>query len=156
MPIPSLTFAHIENPVNDRLVPSRLAGESFSDFSYADKVRAIFGSSLIDYRRLNEGAGTALIDSSPKLHANGTLSGATWTAGAGPDGGYAPLFDGVNDYGDIYSAGLNADFNGQLLTLAMWFKVSAVGVWTDAANRVLLNLRVDVNNRLVITKTSTN
>jgi Concanavalin A-like lectin/glucanases superfamily len=120
--------------------------------TYADKVKSIFGSSLIDYRRLNEGAGTAILDSSPKAHPNGTLSGATWMAGAGPDGGYAPLFDGVNDYGDIYSAGLNTDFTPAAFTVAAWCKVSSAGVWSDGTGRDVLILAADGNNSVVLQK----
>lgn len=133
----------------------RSIGQSGGASSYADKVKTIFGSSLIDYRRLNEGSGTSAFDSSPKAHAAGTISGATWTPGAGFDGGPALLFDGVNDYTDIYSAGLNTDFNGQELTIVHWYKVSSAGVLTDASARRLFTFSVDGSNFIQFRRTST-
>lgn len=135
----------------DEAIATALSGDT-----YADKVKAIFGSSLIDYRRLNEGSGVSAFDSSPKAHAAGTISGATWTPGAGFDGKPALLFDGVNDYVDIYSAEQNTDFNGQLFTLSFFFQVANVGVWTDGANHRLATVFVDASNSFNAQKITTN
>ena len=68
----------------------------------------------------------------------------------------APAFDGTNSYVNIYSASLNTAFSGSAGTFLCWAKVSGAGVWTDAAWRNLITLRVDASNYVEIAKSSTN
>lgn len=127
-----------------------------NNYSYANKVKTIFGNSLVDYRQLNEGVGISAYDSSPKLHPTGTISGATWTPGAGFDGGPALLFDGVNDYIDIYKPELNSDFNGQECSIGFWLKVSSAAVWTNGSTGYATQIKVDNNNVLYLAKVAPN
>ena len=87
---------------------------------------------------------------------------STWPPGAGiGDGNTAPFFDGANDFvylGAGALAALNAVFsalNGSVMT---WLRVSAVGVWTDAAIRYALNFMdtTDGNEQIAIYKSNVN
>jgi len=65
---------------------------------------------------------------------NSDVSG--WPPGTGiGDGNTAPFFDGTNDCINIQTAALQAALDGSAGTLAVWQKVNAAAVWTDAANR---------------------
>lgn len=66
------------------------------------------------------------------------------------DGRNAPYFDGVNDYVNIYSAGLAGAFNGAEGTLLVWGKVANAGVWTDGVNRAICRLSADASNSVLI------
>ena len=78
---------------------------------------------------------------------NGTYSGVTLNNTLGPDGkAGAPFFDGVNDFVNIYSAALDAAFNGATGSLLIWAKVANVGVWTDATTRDAFYLYDDSSN----------
>lgn len=88
--------------------------------------------------------------------SNGSHTGVDLHAVAGPKGGGAPYYDGVNDYTDIYSAAFAAAFNGQELSTFLWFRVYNVGVWTDGIGRRQAFLRADDNNRIWIDKMNTN
>jgi hypothetical protein len=111
--------------------------------SYAAKIKALFGANLIGYWQMNEESGTNANDSSPEGN-DGTFTGVTLANGAMPAkiGGYAPLFDGANDYVDIYSAGLNSDFNGQLFSVMMWTQ----WVYPDTTQRQAIRLKVNASN----------
>jgi hypothetical protein len=126
--------------------------------SYAEKVLAAFGASLIDYRKLDELSGTAAADSSPKQHAAGVYSGVTLNSIDGPTAamGRAGSWDGVNDYADIYSAGLNTDFDGLEFSLAAWVKVSAASVWTDGATRTFARITNASNDTAYLRKEAGN
>jgi len=72
------------------------------------------------------------------------------------DGKNAPYFDGTNDFCNVYSTSLRDAFNGAEGTLLCWAKVSAAGVWTDAALRRVFYFGVDSQNMVRIHKTTTN
>lgn len=124
--------------------------------SYAQKVLTIAPANLIGYWRLNETSGTNADDSSSQNN-DGTYTGVDLANAAGPDGVKVPYFDGTNDYCNIYSAAFNSDFNGQSGTMAIWCKVNAAAVWTDAAFRKSFFVGVDVSTNYVnIDKRATN
>lgn len=86
---------------------------------------------------------------------NGTYSaGVTLGANGIGDGktGIATDADNVN----LYSAALNASFNPALFSIMIWTQITNPGVWIDATNRWMFQLRADVNNRLYFYKTTTN
>lgn len=78
---------------------------------------------------------------------NGVYTGVTLGQPGIGDGNTAPFFDGANDSVDIYSAALNAAFNGAEGTIVIWFKVFNAGVWTDATDRRGIQIYVDGDNR---------
>jgi hypothetical protein len=93
-------------------------------------------ANLIGFWRLNETSGATAVDSSPEAN-NGAYTGVDLANAAGPDGVLVPFFDGTNDYVNLYSAAFNTDFAlaGAEGTLAIWIKVNAAAVWSDATFR---------------------
>lgn len=122
--------------------------------SYGDRILKTSG--LIAYWPLNELSGT-IAHCLVNVAQNGTYTGVTLANTPGPgDVGSAPLFDGANDYVNIYSAALAAAFNGAEGTVAIWAKVFDAGTWTDSTTRKALLLRADNNNRIFMHKTDAN
>lgn len=114
--------------------------------SYADKIIALFGASLIGYWKLDEPSGTAVIDSSPQKQTNGLYSGGVSLANAvSPPGTPAPLFNGTNGVADVFSAGLASDFSGTEITLICWLKKEA-----HVNYKVLLYFNADSVNYVLL------
>ncbi len=122
---------------------------------YAAKVAAIASSNLIAYWPLWEASGTVATDIGGSA-LNGAYTGVTLGQQGIGDGRTSPLFDGANDYCNIYSAALAAAFNGAEGTFVSWFKVANAGVWTDGAFHSICRLQADASNQIVIDKSSTN
>lgn len=126
-----------------------------SSLAYTNKVIAL---SPIGYWPQAESSGTVVTDESGNGR-NGAYRAAgeplLGQTGIG-DGRTAPLYDGSNDYANIFSASLQGAFNGAEGTIAIWFKVAAAGVWTDATTRRLMYLQVDASNRVRFEKSTTN
>jgi hypothetical protein len=123
--------------------------------AYTNKVIAL---SPIAYFPQAEASGTVCTDESGNAR-NGVYKASgeplLGQTGVG-DGRTAPLYDGTNDFANIFTAGLQGAFSGAEGTLALWMKVSAVGVWTDGATRLLARLAADANNQVRILRTVTN
>lgn len=120
--------------------------------NYIEKVKNIQSADLILYHPMNETEGSIANDHSPENN-DGAYTGVTLADALAIDGNYCPLFDGANDYNNIYSAALNTDFDGDEGTIMIWGKVSGSGVWTDGAYRRLIELGDNGNNKVLITKT---
>jgi len=111
--------------------------------NYHDKV---LGRQPIAYWPLDELSGSVAHDwSGHELH--GAITGAT-LGQEGPGGLGAFLFDGANDFVNVYSAALNGLFDGQEGSLMAWVKVYNAGVWDDGVQRRAVRLRVDGSNYL--------
>ena len=123
--------------------------------TYADKVLS-YGP--VAYWPLSEASGTAATClTNPAM--NGTYSSdvSGWPVGTGiGDGNTAPGFDGTNDYIDIYSVPFRDAFDGGEGTVHGWFRVSAVGDWTDGIQRLVVRLYIDANNYISIYKSNAN
>ncbi len=117
--------------------------------SYSQKV---IDTSPIAYWILGEAAGAIAVDQIDSPAQDGAYTGVTLGQPGIGDGNTAPLFDGANDFVNIHSAALVAAFDGQEGTLAIWGRVSGVGVWADGISRTLIQLRVDGGNRIRIIK----
>lgn len=100
-------------------------------------------------------AGATIADTSGNSF-DGTYTSVTVQGATGPDGQLTAVWDGINDYGDIFSAPLAAAYNGAQLTLSIWFQVANTGVWTDGAARTLWSMGQDGNNRSRIEKRTVN
>jgi hypothetical protein len=72
------------------------------------------------------------------------------------DGNTCPWFDGVNDHNNIFTAALQAAFDGSEGTMMIWARVANVGVWTDGIIRDCMALAVDANNNLRMNRTVVN
>ena len=121
---------------------------------YYRKVLRTRGDALIAYWPMWEAGGSIVQDRSPEYN-NGTYTGVTLGQAGIGDGRTCPLFDGSSDYADIYSAGLNGDFNGQLVTIAAWAKLYNAAAWTDGVRREVIYLGVDASNYIEVCKNST-
>lgn len=125
--------------------------------TYISDILANYATGLIGLYPMDETSGTNMDDKSAEAN-DGVFTGVTLNSAASPwDGTNAPSFDGVNDHAKFLSAGFDADFaaSGQYTVMA-WAKVSGVGVWTDGAERCVLRMSVDVNNRIQMRKDTTN
>lgn len=130
-----------------------LAVTGSQEAAYVAKVLAL---SPIAYWVLGEHTGAVAYDQIDPPDQNGTHVGVTLgNAGIG-DGQVCPYYDGANDYTNVYSAALNAAFNGPEGTLVGWLKVANVGVWTDGNPHRVAYLRGDANNDLSILKAGAN
>lgn len=125
--------------------------------TYFDMITQDYASGLVALWQLKETSGTTATDASPNA-LNGTYGGGfTLNAALAPVDGYnAPSFDGSTGRVNIYSAGLNTNFNGAENTTLVWGQVNGSADWTDGSQHQLLCIRVDVNNRLELRKTTTN
>lgn len=126
--------------------------------AYTNKVKATASANLIGYWPLAEAAGaTVAVDESGNgrngaYKASGEpIAGQT---GIG-DGRTSDLFDGSNDFIDLYSASLAAAFNNGELTVAIWFK-EATGALTDGTTDRAVVLQADASNRVTLGKSNVN
>ena len=127
-------------------------GKNYGGASYANKVLSY---SPIAYWPLNEATGAVATDYSGNGYNGAYVTVTLGQTGIG-DGNTCPLFDGTNDYVNIYSAGLAGAFSGVTGTLMIWEKMFNVGVWTDGNTRYAVRLAVDTNNQITINRTTTN
>ena len=122
---------------------------------YSGKVLGTAAANLIGYWPMWETSGAVADNLEGTAARDGAYTGVTLGSSTGPDGRPVGLWDGANDFCDIYTASLNTAFNTASGTVAIWFKVSAAGVWTDAALRYFINIRADADNRIYIIKSGT-
>lgn len=118
--------------------------------AYRRKVLGMQRSALIAYWPLTDGTATAY-DMSGNGR-NGAHTGVDYNQPGIGDGRRSVYLDGVNDYANIYSAGLASAFNAAEGTLLIWFKVNSSASWNDGTARLIAQLRVDANNRVLIQK----
>jgi hypothetical protein len=85
---------------------------------------------------------------------NGSYTGVTLDNARGPDLSPVGLWDGINDFCDIYSTALNSAWDGDELTVALWVKVYDVAFWTNDWYKFIF-LYAD-NNNFVSISTSAN
>lgn len=111
--------------------------------SYIDKVLSY---SPIAYWPLNEPSGGTAVDASGNGY-DGAYTGVTLGQTGIGDGETCPLFDGANDYCDIYSAGLDAAFDKDEGSMSCWVKVFNAGVWTDGLERYAFAVRNNWTNK---------
>ena len=91
---------------------------------------------------------------------NGAYTGVTLGQPGIGDGRTCPLFDGLNDYVNIYTTTFRDKFaltNNDTDpisegTVMIWARVANIGVWTDGLYRHMVNLQVDNDNRIFIRK----
>jgi len=135
-------------------MPSRTAQTARQFVQYHQRV---LETRPIVYWLLDEKQGAVAYDWVAENGAqNGAHTGITpYQPGIG-DGFASPYYDGVNDYTNIHTATFIGRFDGAEGTLVLWTKVGSAGVWTDGTDRRLVQLRVDIGNRIYISKTAAN
>lgn len=87
---------------------------------------------------------------------NGTPSSVTFGNTGIGDGKKSTLIGATNSYINVYSTALRDAFPSAAGSMHIWAKVSASGVWSDSANRIWFEFRVNASNYIHIYKTSTN
>jgi len=115
--------------------------------SYYKKVLLIAPDNLVAYWPLWDASGATAEDISPNDY-DGTYNNCTLGAWGIDDGNTAAQFNGSNSYVNIYSTGLNADFDGAEGTLLAWARVSGSDVWTDGKGRSVVLLLADSDNHI--------
>lgn len=87
----------------------------------------------------------------------GGVSGGVTFGGAGVgDGKTSAAFDGNVSFINLYTLALTSFFSGEEGSMICWFKVSALGDWTDGATRYLFRFKADSNNAYTFGKDSVN
>ena len=104
---------------------------------YARRILRHFGAACSRYWPLDDASSTRVRELVKGDH--GTRIGTTVDQ-AGP-AGPATYFDGVNDYLNVYSESLAADFDGNEGAIIMWMSCDAEA-WTDGAYRNFLQFPV--------------
>lgn len=121
-----------------------LAGEK----QYWQKIRAMFGSSLIGYWPLDELSGTVARDVSGNGRDGAYRDTGVTYAQAGIKGGRSVLLDGTG-YINAQTAGLAAAFNGLEGTVLVWVKLPD---WSGTGVKTFVRIQVDASNLLIIRK----
>lgn len=121
--------------------------------SYLNKLIATFGSSIVALWPQNEPSGSVSNDIGGRGH-NGAYTGVTLGQPGIGDGNTAAGYDGATSFNNIYSVGLNSDFNPAEGSAMIWAKVASAGVWTDGIQRRLFQLQADGNNLVRIVKSA--
>ena len=122
--------------------------------TYSEKVLAMESANLLAYFICGEASGTVMQEE--KNNYDGLYAGVTLGETGIGDGNTCPWWDGANDEGDIYTAGLNSGFSGTEGTAMVWAKVNSSAVWTDGTVRSAMAIAADVNNLWRIERSSTN
>lgn len=129
-----------------------VSGSLTSNLAYTNKVKAL---SPIAYWPLAESGGTTITDESGNSR-NGTYAAVTLGATGIGDGRTSATFDGATSVGNVFSASFQGAFGSAEGTVSAWCKVSAAGIWTDAAAHRVMRFAVDATNFVTIQKTSAN
>ena len=124
--------------------------------TYSEKVLATATANLIAYWPLWETAGAVADNLEGTAARDGAYTGVTLNSSTGPDGKPVPLFDGANDYCEIYTASFSTAFNGDEGSAMVWAKVSGVGVWTDGTSRAVLYMGAAATNYITLLRPADN
>ena len=123
--------------------------------TYADRVLA---TGPIAYWPLRETSGT-VAQCLTNAAMNGTYARNVTDMGTGAgigDGNTAPVFNGANDFVNIYSAALAAAFSGASGMLMVWSRVSGAGIWTDGLQHNSAALAADAVDNVYAAKVVAN
>lgn len=120
------------------------------------RISGFSGNGLIGVWPLNELSGTAVnCTNNLSLSVANGHSGVT-LGKSGPYGLASPLYDGINDSTNIFSAALASIFDGQTGTQIIFIKAINAGSWTDGTQRIMCMLYASAGNFIDIFKLATN
>jgi hypothetical protein len=132
------------------------------NFTYEQKLRSLFGSSLVGLWPCSETSGVTAYDQSGNArdgtyrNSAGVLTGITLGQTGIGTGKPAPLFDGNSGYVNVYSTGVRDNFSSQTGMIFMWYKARAASVWSDGVGRGMLTFGAAGSNQVYINKNSSN
>lgn len=130
-----------------------LAYQTLNNLTYTQKLKNLFGSSLLAHWPLSETSGTVAVDKSGN-NLHGAYVGPTLAGDTSPFNRPAPTFDGINDEVNIYSAALNAAFNTEEGAIFIFSKMASA-VWADGVGRTKFNIRATASNYITFAKQAT-
>ncbi len=119
--------------------------------AYTDKMRSIFGASIIRHWPLGDAVGATSVKDISGNAGHGAPTSVTFGV-AGPKGHTCASFNGTTSRINIYSVAFNTIFDHDEGTAMCWFRMVSAGVWTDGGLRVGLELRTDGNNAIHLAK----
>ncbi len=122
---------------------------------YTQTVLSVQNSNLLAFWPLNETSGTTADNAQGVGARDGTYSNVTLNDTPGPKGENAGTWNGTNSFVDIFSNSLSNALNGAEGSMAIWFKVSQAGVWSDGLSAFLFQIRISTTNRIFLTKGAT-
>jgi len=115
----------------------------------------VLGTGPIAYWPLWEPAGATAVNLVAAT-MNGIHTAVTLAQPGIGDGATSGSYDGATSYTNIYSATLSGAYNGSEGTIAVWAKVSAVGVWTDGTRRDVMIIYSNGSNYILLSKFANN
>jgi hypothetical protein len=118
--------------------------------AYKDDILATSPDNLIALWPLDETSGVIIHD--VKNGLNGVAQGYEWGFPGIRDDEISAYLDGLNDYGNVLSAGLIAAFPSVRGSLLVWGRVANAGVWADGQNRVLAIFKTATNDQMYVRK----
>ena len=123
-------------------------------FQYYQKIKKLFGSSLVAYYPLWESSGITAVDL--KAGNNGTYAGVTVGSGVSQFNKPCPVYPGTDAFVNIYSANLNTAIVKTEGTIIQMVKIATADEWVDNTARYLFCLQfADTNNRVFAWKLNT-
>lgn len=152
----------IANNTNYKLMWITESNLGFTD--YTPSVFSEFNSIEVDYIAVPEmlwlpkpivSDGFGLANQPVAIDYGGTNNGDYVQVGLNGESNKA-FFDGTNSYCDVYSAGVNAKFDGRECSLIIRGRARNAGLWTDGTARVLIRFYVDAQNFIQIFRTAVN
>lgn len=135
---------------------SILLGGADPTLRYRKRILATAQANLIAYWPMDESVGATVATDRSAQANNGAYANVTLGQTGIGDGRTAAWFNNSSSLVNVYSAALNADFNGQELTVACWFKMNAAGVWTDGAFHEVFRFQVSADSFIQLFKSNTN
>jgi len=120
-------------------------------WQYWQRVKALFGSSIVAYWPLWEASGTVATDIVNTRNGTYATGGVTLNQNPAINLG-APLLDGTNGLINVHNTALNAVLQSGEFTIGVWFKPSSIAIYRDSSTDFLFKFKVDANNTLDIFK----
>jgi len=131
-----------------------------SGMQYAERAMLEQKSARVAYWRLNvdsSGGSDTCEELVLSSDARATPASVKWDRDSkSPARLICPKFDGSSSTIDLYSSALNTAMDWTTFTVAIWFKVGALGDWSDSTAGRILTIAADANNYLRLSKSDTN
>lgn len=123
--------------------------------AYWQRVKSVFGSSIVAHWPLKELSGTVVTDVSGNK-INGTYANITLANTVGLNLRPVPLFNGTNSRANILSTPFTNAFNTAEGTIIGLAKIDNSTSWTNGLTKHIIDWEIDSNNRILIRKESVN